>query len=161
MRLKTSSAEKTQAVAALLAKELDAKAPHPFVVGLSGELGSGKTTFIQGFARALGIKRRLLSPTFLLMRSYKLPRLRGRSHSGEVKARTSASYRTLFHLDAYRLRHAGETEALKFKEVLRDPRNIVLIEWAENIRGALPRGAIRMRFTHGRKTDERSITIGK
>lgn len=144
--IQTGSAEETRATAAVLAKTLASGDPHPFIIGLSGDLGSGKTTFIQGFARALGIKRRLLSPTFLIMRSYRLPRAR-------------AGYRTLFHLDAYRLQHGRETAALGFQKVVRDPANIVLVEWAGNIGAALPKNSIWIDFKHGRRENERFISL--
>lgn len=141
---KTESAVETRALAAVFAKTLDAKAPHPLIVALEGELGSGKTTFIQGLASALGVKKRLLSPTFLLMRSYPLPRAR-------------SGYRKLYHLDAYRFRRAEETETIALQDILREPGNIVLIEWAGNIRGALPKNAVKIEFRHGRTENERMI----
>ena len=71
----TNSAVKTQKLAAKLAKEILKTGPHQKharVIGLVGDLGAGKTTFTQGFAKALGIKRRMVSPTFLIFRSYTL-----------------------------------------------------------------------------------------
>ncbi len=146
MRLKTESDKETRGVAALMVRELKRGAPHPMVIGLSGELGSGKTTFTQGFAAALGVKRRLLSPTFLIMRSYRLPR-------------AVAGYNKMFHLDAYRLHHRSETEVLGLADILRDPKNIVLIEWAENIKGTLPKNSIAIHFEHRKKENERIIRI--
>jgi tRNA threonylcarbamoyladenosine biosynthesis protein TsaE len=146
MRFKTESDKETRGVAALMVRELRRGAPHPFVIGLSGELGSGKTTFTQGFAVALGVKRRLLSPTFLIMRSYHLPR-------------AVAGYDKIFHLDAYRLRHRSETDVLGLAEILRDPKNIILIEWVENINGALPKNSIAIHFEHGKKENERFIQL--
>lgn len=146
MKYRTDSAEKTRSIAAALAATLDGRSPHPLVIGLDGDLGSGKTTFIQGFARAIGIKRRLLSPTFLLMRSYPIPK-------------PLARYGRLYHLDAYRFKRAEETESVALKDVLRDPRNIVIIEWAGNIKSVLPRDAIRMKFEHGRHEHERYIEV--
>ncbi len=147
MRLRTQSAQETRALAALMVKELRRGAPHPLVIGLTGELGSGKTTFIQGFAAALGVRRPLPSPTFLIMRSYPLPR-------------PVAGYQKLFHLDAYRLRRHSETKVLGLTDILRDPTNIVLIEWAKNIRSALPKNIITIHCAHGQKENERFIRIG-
>jgi tRNA threonylcarbamoyladenosine biosynthesis protein TsaE len=92
------------------------------VIALSGDLGSGKTTFIQGFAEGLGITNRLVSPTFILMRQYPI-------QSGK-----------LYHLDVYRLEKNAEEEArdLGLMEILSDPDNIVVIEWAEKIKNILP-----------------------
>ena len=146
MRFKTGSAEQTQDVAALMVRELRSGAPRPLVIGMLGDLGSGKTTFIQGFAAALGIGRRLLSPTFLIMRSYRLPH-------------AVAGYERLFHLDAYRLRRRDETEVLGLSDILHDPKNIIFIEWAGNIKSALPQNTIWMKFDHGRHEHERCIEV--
>ncbi len=146
MSIQTNSAEETRKVAAVLAAELDKRAPHPLIIALDGDLGSGKTTFIQRLARALGIKRRLLSPTFLLMRSYPIPK-------------PLAGYHKLYHLDAYRFKRAQETETIALQNVLCDSQNIILIEWAGNIKKALPKNSIWMKFEHGRRENERIISL--
>ena len=94
------------------------------IIGLIGDLGAGKTTFAQGFARALGVRGRLPSPTFLFYRAYPIPR----------------SSRVLVHADMYRVRKLSELQPLKFRELLRNPENIVLIEWAEHIKKKLVYG---------------------
>lgn len=101
------------------------------VVGLIGGLGTGKTTFLQGFARALGIKKKILSPTFLIMR--KLP---------------MAGSRAFYHVDCYRIRKPKDILALGFKEILADPQSIIAVEWADKIMGILPKDAIMLKFFH-------------
>lgn len=122
-----------------LAKKVKAKSRSKgrgaSVFALSGELGGGKTTFVQGFLRGLGIKRRAASPTFILMRRF------GNLH----------------HLDAYRLKKPSELARLGFPEILRNPRNIVLVEWADRVRKLIPRNAIWIKFKHGKKENERII----
>ena len=88
------------------------------VLALKGDLGSGKTTFIQGLASALGIKR-IISPTFILMRSYG----------------------NFYHLDLYRLEGNVETQVkeLGFEEIAEKDENIVVIEWAEKAKNILPK----------------------
>jgi len=97
-------------------------AKHAQVIALTGDLGSGKTTFMQGFAEGLGYTGRLISPTFILMRQYPI-------QSGK-----------LYHLDVYRLDKNVDEEAkdLGLMEIMSDPSNIVVIEWAEKMRTILP-----------------------
>jgi len=106
------------------------------VVGLRGNLGSGKTTFLQGFAKGLGIKTRVLSPTFIIIR------------------RTGNFY----HIDCYRLHEAQELLSLGFREIVALPKNVIVIEWADKVRRIMPRGAIWIDFKFIGK-NERKITI--
>ena len=99
------------------------------VVCLYGELGSGKTTFAQGFAKAFGITFRLLSPTFIIVRRYDL-----------------TDERYLYHLDLYRLENEEELGALGFSEMLADPSAIIVIEWAEKLTRLLPKNRIDIHF---------------
>ncbi|PIP30045.1 tRNA (adenosine(37)-N6)-threonylcarbamoyltransferase complex ATPase subunit type 1 TsaE [Candidatus Jorgensenbacteria bacterium CG10_big_fil_rev_8_21_14_0_10_54_38] len=119
------------------------------VLALVGDLGAGKTTFIQGFARGLGIKHHITSPTFVIFRNYPIPR-----HKLTVN-----SYKFFYHIDAYRIRKISELAQLGFKKILAEPNNIVLVEWAENIERALPRNTISITFSHGKKRSERKIEI--
>lgn len=125
------------------------------VVVLTGELGAGKTTFVQGFLREAGIRRRAPSPTFVIMRHYHLPRRkRGK--------RTTHPFVSIHHMDAYRLNENGgkaQLDVLGFDGLVRNPANLILIEWGERILKALPRGMIRIKFGYGKKEGERKITI--
>jgi tRNA threonylcarbamoyladenosine biosynthesis protein TsaE len=115
---------------------------------LKGNLGAGKTTFVQGFFRGLGLKKRAPSPTFIIVRRHSLPR-------GLKKRKLT----NVFHADAYRLKNAKHLAALGFKETLADPKNIVLIEWPERAKGILPMGTIWLTFKHGKRENERHIMI--
>lgn len=108
------------------------------VVGLVGELGSGKTTFVQGFAEGLGIKEKIISPTFILIRQHKIPKTK----------------KMLYHIDLYRLDFGD----LGLKEIIDNPTNTVLIEWAEKIKSLLPKETVWINFE---QVDEhqRKITI--
>lgn len=145
--LTSTSAEQTQEFAATFAAQIQALPPltHARVIELIGDLGAGKTTFIQGFARALGVKHHVTSPTFLLMKRYPLKNV--------------GSYKNLYHLDAYRVAHIDELTPLAFATVLADPKNIVLIEWANNLKDARFFDAIRIEFRHGKSEDERIIAV--
>ncbi|MGH7246290.1 MAG: tRNA (adenosine(37)-N6)-threonylcarbamoyltransferase complex ATPase subunit type 1 TsaE [Candidatus Levyibacteriota bacterium] len=113
----TKSFEETQELGILLAKELQGGD----VVTLSGDLGSGKTTLTQGIAKGLGIKKRISSPTFIIMRTYKLPE----------KNLTGASF--FYHVDLYRVATENDIEGLGLLELLGNKDAIVVIEWPEKI----------------------------
>ena len=105
------------------AKFLSPSEEHATLVGLSGELGSGKTTFVKGVARAFGVTQTVTSPTFVIEKIYKLER---------------QPFEYLVHTDAYRLESGEELSALGFNDLLSDPGNIILIEWPEHVRSVLP-----------------------
>ncbi len=119
---------------------------HPkkgaLIIMLNGDLGAGKTTFTQGFAKALGIARRITSPTFVIMKRHILKK---------------SGYANLYHIDAYRMKGFADMKPLEFETILKDPSNIVLIEWAENIKGNILRGARTISLTHGKHETERTI----
>ena len=117
------------------------------VVGLVGELGSGKTSFVQCVAHELGIEERVLSPTFVIMKTYDL---RPTPHS--------RSFKHLVHIDAYRLERGEELEVLGWKEILDNPGNLVLVEWAEKIKEILPPSTILLSFEYVDETT-RAITV--
>src|SRR3990167_10943543 len=93
-----------------------------FVVALYGDLGSGKTTFTQGLAEGLGIKRRIISPTFIIVRNYEL------GIKNQELGRIN-----LYHIDLYRIESEEDVESLGIEEIVKDPRNVVVIEWAEKL----------------------------
>lgn len=151
MRHTTDSAKATKNVASKIAQSTLRKKPggRAVVVGLAGDLGSGKTTFVGGFARVLGIRRRMVSPTFTVMRRYKIPSTSPAYRKG---------YRSLVHVDCYRVHKPAELTIIKFDEWLKDPSAIVLIEWADLIQKLLPRGTRRIKFKHLRG-DRREIVV--
>lgn len=143
MRLITHSPLQTKKLGGLLAKEiLKAKNGNAVVIALKGNLGAGKTTFIQGLAGGLKLKNKITSPTFIILRHYKLQ---------------TTHHKHFFHIDAYRIKKLSELEPLGFKDVLSLPKSIILIEWAEKIKGALPKKTVWLEFRHGRKENERMI----
>lgn len=142
----------TKKTAELLAKELlkhKIKSNNAFIVGLVGNLGSGKTTFIKGFTRGLRLKQRVVSPTFLIIRDYKIP---------IYKSRTG-NYVKLYHIDAYRLKKSSELLALNFEKIITNPNNIILIEWADKVEQSLPEKMLWIKFKYGKKENERIINI--
>lgn len=150
MIFKSASPATTKKIAARLARQLTAKkSGRALVIGLTGELGAGKTTFIQGLAHALGIKEKITSPTFIIMRSHNLS-----NHS-----LLTTNYSLLTHIDAYRLKNIKETKILNPKRIIENPENIILIEWADKIKKTLPKGTIWINFEHGEKQNERIIEV--
>lgn len=133
--LTTNSIEETQRVGKDLIKTLNNK----HVIALYGELGSGKTTFAQGLAQGLGIKRRIISPTFVIVRSYKI------DISNKQKA-ISKSAKSFYHIDLYRIDDKTETQVLGIEEIIKGPQNIVAIEWAEKIQEVLPKDRVDIYF---------------
>ncbi len=121
------------------------------VIGFVGELGSGKTTFVQGFAKKLCVKERLSSPTFLIFRSYRIPISRF--------ATVTRRFTRLYHVDLYRLHSAKDLAPLGFREILKNPENIVLIEWADKIKKILPKSTRWVILHHGVREHERMISI--
>src|SRR6266480_1783771 len=95
-------------------EELGAQLSPPAVLGLSGELGTGKTTLVQAICRGLGARARATSPTYALVHHY------------EAAPETTPVY----HVDCYRLRHPDEARDLGFDDMVRE-RAIILIEWPE------------------------------
>lgn len=114
------------------------------VVALSGQLGAGKTTFVQGIARTLGVGESVTSPTFVIMKIYDLE---GRA------------FERLIHMDAYRLKGAHHLKVLGWEELLKDPKNLICVEWPEKIEGAIPKDAIQVTLSYS-EDDSRNIRYG-
>jgi len=145
----TKNAQETQKVgqdlAAYFLKKIEDENFHgPVIVCLYGQLGSGKTTFTQGFARGLGIQNRLLSPTFIISRMYEI----------------SSLNRQLVHLDCYRITKESEIRELGFSEQFADKNNLVVIEWADRIKSILPDRRIDITFDTILDDIGHRITIG-
>src|SRR3989344_677301 len=103
----------------ILAKKLDKQA---VVLALSGDLGAGKTTFLQGFAKGLGITEVVNSPTFVILKKFKITR-------NKEQETITKRFENFYHIDCYRLDSPEEILQLDFKEIISDSQNIVAIEW--------------------------------
>ncbi len=121
------------------------------IIALIGELGAGKTVFTKGMARGFGIKQKIQSPTFLLMKIYKVTK----SGSQEVREITF-----LCHVDAYRLGNAGELVDIGILDWLGRADTVTVIEWADKVPEFL-RGekVIKIKMELGKRGDERKIEI--
>ncbi|MFZ2303743.1 MAG: tRNA (adenosine(37)-N6)-threonylcarbamoyltransferase complex ATPase subunit type 1 TsaE [Minisyncoccia bacterium] len=108
------------------------------VVGLSGDLGAGKTAFVKCVASILGITEVVTSPTFILEKVYIIPR-------GSV---VGERFTKLIHIDAYRLEGGKEMRALDWNSLLLDEHNLIFMEWPEKVEDALPNDMIGISFEY-------------
>ena len=109
------------------------------VISLVGDLGAGKTVFVRGVARALGVTELVVSPTFTIVREYE----------GRVP---------LVHVDVYRIDAVQELHDLGFEEVVRDDA-VTIVEWGDMIDGLLPGDRLDVRLAPGAGDDERVVEI--
>lgn len=148
----TNSPSQTQKLGEALAKRILKAGPKKkaTVIGLTGDLGGGKTTFLQGFAKGLGIKEKILSPTFVIMRKFKI-RVDSCSNS--------CRFVYFYHIDCYRTKKPKEILDLGFKKIVSDQRNIVAIEWGDRIRRILPEDTLIIKFKFVNKAKRRVKTL--
>jgi len=140
----SQSPSQTKKIGEVLAKEfLKTATNRILVLGLIGDLGGGKTTFLQGFAKGLGIKEKILSPTFIILRKFK------------VKSLKSGFF---YHIDCYRITNPKEILNLGFNKIISDPNNIIAIEWADRIKEILPPDTPILKF-HFIDQNKRKIEI--
>lgn len=132
----TASVDETRDLASALA----ALARPGDIIVLAGDLGAGKTAFVQGFGRGLGVVQRITSPTFTLVHVYENGRL------------------PVHHLDVYRLDQLSEALDLGLAEML-DEGGVVLIEWGDAITPVLPHDYLEVRITFGAGDDDRRLAL--
>ena len=118
--------------AAGFAGTLMPQAESATLVTLSGELGAGKTAFVKAVARAFGILNTVNSPTFVLEKIYGIP---------------GNAFKHLVHIDAYRFKEGSEIQHLNFNELMRDEKNLIMLEWPERVEGVLPDPTVRISLT--------------
>jgi tRNA threonylcarbamoyladenosine biosynthesis protein TsaE len=133
--LVTHTPDETRQAAAALAALL---APGD-VVNLTGELGAGKTAFVQGAAKALGVEGPVVSPTFVLVREYR----------GQMP---------IYHVDVYRLERLQEVHDLGFEDLL-DPAGVVFVEWGDAVEAMLPDSHLRVELVTSDETDTRTLSV--
>ncbi|HEV8304958.1 MAG TPA: tRNA (adenosine(37)-N6)-threonylcarbamoyltransferase complex ATPase subunit type 1 TsaE [Gemmatimonadales bacterium] len=119
-------------------EDLGARLAAPAVIGLSGELGTGKTTLVQAICRGLGAQALATSPTYALVHHYE---------AGPVP---------VYHVDCYRLRHPDEARDLGFDDMMRE-RAVVLIEWPERAGPWAPPLDRHFRLSYGDQPEIREL----
>lgn len=131
----TRGPEETMALAGRIAAAVE----PPQVIGLYGDLGAGKTQFVKGFCRALGISpERVTSPTFTIVNEY----------AGDYP---------IYHIDAYRIGSPDEFYEFGYEQYFFGD-GICLIEWAERVEDLLPDDTLRLRFEHAGE-DSRVVSV--
>ncbi len=143
----TNSFSATQEIGQNFAREILAAGAlkNAMVLALHGDLGAGKTTFLQGFAKGLGIEEVINSPTFVIMKKFEI---------------LNSNFKFFYHLDLYRLENKKDIEFLDLTEIISNPDHIVAIEWPEKIADLLPKNSISINFKH-LEENKRELTIIK
>jgi tRNA threonylcarbamoyladenosine biosynthesis protein TsaE len=132
----TDSPSNTRALGRILGEEVRQyfnPSKTALVFALTGDLGSGKTVFSKGFAKGLGVKHTITSPTFVLAKRYYL---------------TRSPFKNFWHVDCYRFEKPSELKDIDFKKIMSESTNVLVIEWADRIPKALPKKIVKIRFEH-------------
>lgn len=133
MKIFSKSLDDTEKIAReFVEKEFVKNSKGAIIVGLYGDLGSGKTVFTQVVAKRLGVKETVTSPTFVIEKIYKLK---------------GGNFDHLIHIDAYRLKSGDELLHLGWEEITKNPKNIIFIEWPEMVAEILPDNVKKIYFT--------------
>lgn len=127
MQKTTNSPQETKKLASDFARKLKGGE----IIALFGDLGSGKTTFVQGLAKGLGVKERITSPTFIILNLHKAKK--------ELE---------LAHFDLYRLNNEADLEGIGATDYLGKKNIISVIEWSEKAKKLLPKNTIWISFEH-------------
>lgn len=136
MEIITQSPRETQKLGQKIGSDLKSGRLKKRILCLFGDLGSGKTTFIQGLAKGLGIEKRITSPTFVFVKKYGL---------------------AFYHVDLYRIEKLEEAKGLGLEEIFSDPQAIVAVEWAEKIKEILPKKRINLWFNYLNQNERKII----
>ncbi len=134
MEFIVNNQQQIQEVSQVILTILDKVNAEPSTLALSGDLGSGKTTFTKSLATQLGIIEPVTSPTFVIQKTYNI-----KNHK---------TFNKLIHIDAYRLDKAKDTKVLNLEDTLNTKGNLIVIEWADNIKEALPKNTINIKFEY-------------
>jgi tRNA threonylcarbamoyladenosine biosynthesis protein TsaE len=132
-KFQTKSEKETENLGKKIGRKILKEKPSKIakIIALEGDLGGGKTTFLKGFAKGLGIREKILSPTFIIFRKFEI---------------RNSKFKNFYHVDCYRIEKIKEILNLGFREIIKDPKNIVAIEWAEKIKKILPKKVIKIKF---------------
>lgn len=129
----SDNADQTKQLARRLSQQFIEHGPtsQALVLALTGGLGSGKTTFVKSFARELGVREKVLSPTFVILKKFEIP---------------ETEFETLYHIDCYRIEEPQQLSELNFREIVEDQSNLVVIEWADRVESILPEQLLEINF---------------
>ena len=141
--MKTKNLEETKKIAEILLRKISAPKQNARLITLSGDLGAGKTTLTQKIGELLEIKEKINSPTFVISKKYK------------IKSK-NFPWKNLIHIDAYRLEREEDLELIGLKDDLKNPENLIFLEWPEMIEKWLPKDSTKIQLKYIDK-DEREI----
>jgi tRNA threonylcarbamoyladenosine biosynthesis protein TsaE len=131
-RVECRSLEEVGALARAFVETLHDKNDSATLVILKGDLGAGKTAFVKEVARALGVTEHVTSPTFVIEKRYVL------NSNDQYQI---SNFKSLVHIDAYRMEHAHELEVLGWQELLKESQTLIMVEWPERVAESIPEGA--------------------
>lgn len=103
------------------------------VLALSGDLGAGKTTLTQNIGQQLGVKNKIISPTFVIMKKYQIK---------------NKKFKELIHIDTYRMEKKEEIKHLNWSQIISDKNNLIIVEWPELIKELIPKEVIEVKIKH-------------
>lgn len=130
-----------------LGEELAKKITPGQVICLAGELGTGKTTFVQGLLKGLRVKGPHTSPTFLIMKQYHVTcNMKHETKKIKMLHAPCCMIHDVYHIDAYRVKEKDILN-LGWKEIIQDKNNIIVVEWAERIKKIIPKNAKWINFS--------------
>ncbi len=141
--------ETSDIVAAHFLPLLHGQRDSALVVGLYGDLGSGKTAFTQVVAQILGIREIVTSPTFVIEKIYTIEK--------EISKEIPTGFTHLIHIDAYRLDRSEELISLGWKDITSNPTNLILIEWPERVADIMPANHMRISCTFVDETTRKIV----
>ncbi len=152
----TTCARQTKNLGRKIAKQIlqSGLSDKAVIFALNGELGAGKTTFVQGFSQTLSIRERILSPTYVIMKRFEIP-----EYSLKKELKMSKQFKNFYHIDCYRIKDAKEMIDLGFVDIINNPENIIIIEWAEKIKKTLAKHNIFFLELKFLKKNQRKISI--
>lgn len=159
----SKSPSQTRAIGLILAKRIlrsKKKKERAFILGLKGDLGGGKTTFLQGFAKGLGVEEKILSPTFIILKKFEIrliaeqsPTVRTQQGAKRLvrnqpfrESQATAKFEVFYHIDCYRIKDAKEILDLGFREIVSNSSNIVAIEWVDRVSKIIPPNSLALDF---------------
>lgn len=147
MEFISKNTKETQKIAADLACKI-IKSKKRAIIALEGELGAGKTVFVKGFAKEFGVKTKVKSPTFVLMKKYPVPLKNNKT-----------IIKNIYHLDCYRINGIKELKIPEIKGIFFETDSVVLVEWPERIKKIIPSNIIKVHIDHvSENTREISVT---
>ncbi|OGF22222.1 tRNA (adenosine(37)-N6)-threonylcarbamoyltransferase complex ATPase subunit type 1 TsaE [Candidatus Falkowbacteria bacterium RBG_13_39_14] len=163
-----------------IGKKISAKLKGGEVLALHGDLGAGKTVLAKGIAEGLGYKKIVNSPTFVLMKVYKI-NCSTSAHTGKVNGvdvvhaadekkfeirnlkleikKNPMILKNICHIDTYRISDAREIEDIGALEFFGNPQTVSIVEWPEKIKKLLPQDTIWIELKYGKGENEREIVI--